>query len=420
MTTRNSRALAPFSVRSFRFQWSADLATSWAFEIEMLILGWYVLMESGSVFMLVLYGALQYIGALVSPYVGVLGDRYGYKTLFLSMRLVFVLLSVVLLVLAMADFLSPTLVILLSMITGALKPSDIMIRFTLIAQALKPAQLVGALGISRVTVDSARMAGAIAGVSVFTLFGMTGTYVLILALYLVSLTLSFGVVGRDAAALEAKTPASVLQDLRLGVQYVWKSQVLRGCFLLAFWVNVFAYPLVLGLLPYVVSNVFLATETLLGILGAAYAFGSLLGSILISSNRVAVGAGRLMILGAMGWFGAGLLFAINDVVWVGVVLLVAIGAAQSLCVTPLAAVMLRATEPHYRGRVMGMRILAILGLPLGLLLSGPLIDGLGFAATASIYSILGVACAVSMTKVWRGSLWDKTCLANQSTDTPTR
>ena len=419
MTKNNTQALAPFSVRSFRFQWPADLAASWAFEIEMLILGWYVLVESESVFLLVLYGALQYIGALASPYVGVLGDRYGYKTLFVSMRLVFVLLSMVLLGLALADLLNPILVILLSVISGALKPSDIMIRFTLIAQALKPSQLVGALGISRVTVDSARLAGAIAGVGVFTLFGMAGTYVLILAMYVVSLVLSLGVVGRDAATISAKTPASVMQDLRLGVKYVWNNQVLRGCFLLAFWVNVFAYPLVLGLLPYVVNNVFMATEALLGVLGASYAFGSLLGSLLISSNRVAMGAGRLMILGAIGWFGMGALFAVNNVVAIGVASLVAIGAAQSLCVTPLAGVMLRATEPHYRGRVMGMRILAILGLPLGLLLSGPLIDWVGFAWTVGLYSVLGLICATSMIWVWRDSLWARSCAANQSTKTVT-
>ena len=51
-------ALAPFSVRSYRYQWPADLAASWAFEMEVLILGWFVLVESGSVFLLVVYGSL--------------------------------------------------------------------------------------------------------------------------------------------------------------------------------------------------------------------------------------------------------------------------------------------------------------------------------------------------------------------------
>src|ERR1700752_2203849 len=41
--------LSPFAIRSFRFQWPADLATSWAFEMETIILGWYVLVETQSV-----------------------------------------------------------------------------------------------------------------------------------------------------------------------------------------------------------------------------------------------------------------------------------------------------------------------------------------------------------------------------------
>ena len=49
--------MAPFQVRSFRFQWPADLLTSWAFEMETLIIGWYVLVETGSVLLLTLVGA---------------------------------------------------------------------------------------------------------------------------------------------------------------------------------------------------------------------------------------------------------------------------------------------------------------------------------------------------------------------------
>jgi hypothetical protein len=46
-------ALAPFQIRSFRFQWPADLLASWAFEMEGVILGWFVLVSTGSVLALV-------------------------------------------------------------------------------------------------------------------------------------------------------------------------------------------------------------------------------------------------------------------------------------------------------------------------------------------------------------------------------
>ena len=70
---------AAFRVRSFRFQWPADLATSWALEMEAIILGWYVLVETQSVFMLTVFASLLYLGTLLSPMFGVAGDRIGQR-----------------------------------------------------------------------------------------------------------------------------------------------------------------------------------------------------------------------------------------------------------------------------------------------------------------------------------------------------
>src|ERR1700694_2994613 len=79
-------ALAPFRIRNYRFQWPADLLTSWAFEMETLVLGWYVLVETNSVVMLTLFGALLYVGTLIAPIVGVWSDRIGHRTMLSSMR----------------------------------------------------------------------------------------------------------------------------------------------------------------------------------------------------------------------------------------------------------------------------------------------------------------------------------------------
>jgi hypothetical protein len=69
--------LAAFRVRSFRFQFPADLLTSLAFEMETVILSWYVIAQTGSVLLLTAYGSLLYVGTLLSPICGVLGDRLG-------------------------------------------------------------------------------------------------------------------------------------------------------------------------------------------------------------------------------------------------------------------------------------------------------------------------------------------------------
>src|SRR5438105_15904114 len=84
--TPSPSTFAPFRIRSFRFQWPADLATSWAFEMETLILGWYVLVETQSVLMLTLFASLQYIGTLLAPMFGVVGDRVGHSTILCTAR----------------------------------------------------------------------------------------------------------------------------------------------------------------------------------------------------------------------------------------------------------------------------------------------------------------------------------------------
>src|SRR3982074_1746995 len=81
-----STMLAPFSVRSFRFQFPADMATSWGIEMENLVLGWYILVETGSVLALTMFWALLYLGTLLAPVFGMAGDRIGHRTILCAMR----------------------------------------------------------------------------------------------------------------------------------------------------------------------------------------------------------------------------------------------------------------------------------------------------------------------------------------------
>ena len=98
---------AAFRVKSFRFQWPADLLTSWAFEMETLTLGWYVMTQTGSVLMLTVFGSLQFLGTLAAPGFGVLADRLGAGAMLAAMRASYAALATVLMALAMADLVTP-------------------------------------------------------------------------------------------------------------------------------------------------------------------------------------------------------------------------------------------------------------------------------------------------------------------------
>ena len=116
-------ALAPFRIRSYRFQWPADLLTSCAFEMETLILGWYVLVETSSVIMLTIFGAMYYGGTLIAPMLGVASDRIGHLTLLSGMRVIYAAVAATLTALAFAGLITPLLACCIAAITGLVRPS---------------------------------------------------------------------------------------------------------------------------------------------------------------------------------------------------------------------------------------------------------------------------------------------------------
>jgi len=62
--------------------------------------------------------------------------------------------------------------------------------------------------------------------------------------------------------------------------------------------------------------------------------------------------------------------------------------------------------------VMGLRMMAIYGLPLGLVLAGTLIDHVGFVTAISLQATVGVAFTLAIGLRWRSALWPREAPAN--------
>jgi hypothetical protein len=78
----------------------------------------------------------------------------------------------------------------------------------------------------------------------------------------------------------------------------------------------------------------------------------------------------------------------------------------------MAAILLRNADEKLRGRVMGIRMLAIYGNLPGLLISGPLISQFGYPLTATLYCATGLAFTLLITMRWRAHLWQLGAPAN--------
>lgn len=405
-----STMLAPFQVRSFRFQFPADLATSWGIEMENLVLGWYILVETGSVLLLSLFWALQYLGTLLAPVFGMAGDRIGHRAILCTMRIIYVGLAATMTVLATSGALRPLHVFLIATASGLLRPSDQTMRNALIAETIPLNGLMPAMGISRTTQDSARIAGSLVGAGLFAAFGMGVVYLVISAFYVAGFLLTLGVGGRRYQRENVNPP--LWRDLVDGLAYVWDTPVSLAAIWLALLVNLTAFPLTGGLLPYVAREIYHIDQTGLGTLVASFALGSLVGSIGVSFAGRALRPARMMVVFALAWYACLLAFAEMPAPVSGRVALVLAGMAQALSLVPMSVLLLHSAGERYRGRVMGVRTLAIYGVPPGLLMAGLLIDRIGFTATVSLYCVVGSILTALIALRWREALWPLTAPAN--------
>lgn len=402
--------LAPFRVRSFRFQWPADLCTSWAFEMETLILGWYVLVETQSVLMLTIYASMQHLGTLLSPMFGVVGDRIGQRKLLSAMRGFYALLAATIMGLALTQLINPYLVLGVAALMGMVRPSDIGMRTALVGETVPQAQLMGAMSVQRTTQDSARIAGALTGAGVMASLGMGPAYVAVTCLYLASCLLTLQTGADRAGARAHKEPAaqSSLRDLKEGVVYVATTPYLLATMILAFLLNMTAFPLISSLQPYVAKEVYGADQQTLGYMSACAGLGAVAGSIAITRFGSLFDPSRLMIYASIGWYLVLLVYSQIVTASAGMVVLFFAGLAQSIAIVSMATVLLRTSDQKFRGRIMGVRMLAIYSNMPGILAAGYLLPRYGFAMVATAYCVFGIVMTLAIVMYWRSALWRET------------
>ena len=104
----------------------------------------------------------------------------------------------------------------------------------------------------------------------------------------------------------------------------------------------------------------------------------------------------------------------------GIAVLVVTGVVQSVAMISLAASLLSGADDRFRGRVMGVRMLAVYGLPIGLMASGALVDRIGFAGTVTLYSVIGLGFTIAIGARWRASVWHAHDLAGPPSTQPVR
>ena len=385
-------ALQPFRIRSFRFQWPADLLASWAFEMEGIILGWFVLISTGSVLLLALFGSLQFLGTLISPLYGMAGDRIGNRALLCLMRGTYLLVALVLMALFLTGNATPVAVFALSTIIGLVRPSDITMRNLLVGETMPAELLMRAMGISRTTADSARVVGALSGAGLVAALGSGWAYAAVCVVYAVSFALTFNVGTARLRVLSegAAAGSSVLRMLKEGFAYVGEHEAIKMVLILALAPLILAQPYT-SLLPVFAKDVLDIGSQGLGILFAAPGVGAVLGAVVVATFSHMEGRGKFLLGGAAA-FGLSILgLAFSPTLWMALPLLAVSGFANTSYNALANSFLQMAAPPNMRGRVVSIYLLNRGLAPLGTLMAGALAT---WFDTRIALALMGGSCAL--------------------------
>jgi predicted MFS family arabinose efflux permease len=142
---------------------------------------------------------------------------------------------------------------------------------------------------------------------------MVWAYVTIEVFYMAGLCLTRAIApGRSWVRPPDNSRPAFLREMTNGRRYVWVTPWLLAAMCLAFVVNLTAFPMTIGLLPYVTRELYRTDQTGIGTLVASFSLGALLGSLAIGAAGRALRPARMMIIFAIAWYAAVLVFVLHQ------------------------------------------------------------------------------------------------------------
>lgn len=341
---------ASFAEPAFRTAWLGAVLFGLGVWMERLAIGWFVLNETGSVFLAALSFAVRTIpNLLLGPIAGAVSDRWPRARLLVATSAVRMVTAMLMSITVFVDIATVPILIALVTISGATNAFQITALQPLQADIVGPERLGNAISLTSFGQRSIGVAGALSGGLLIGWLGPAPT-LLIGAVPLALAALLFSRVRQAAVRPrhDARFAAQVIEGLRLMVNTPMV-RLLLGMMIL---VEIFGFSY-MSLLPAVADFVLGVGPQGLGVLTAGTAVGSMLGTLFLvfAADRLRRG---LMLLGVFAMFGV-LLVALGNstLFWVSVAAVGGIGAAAAM-VDALEWIMLQESVPDaMRGRVVG-------------------------------------------------------------------
>lgn len=360
--------------------------------MEAVVLAWFVLTLTDSPFLVGLISAARMSLNFLALFAGAIADRLPRQRLLATVEFIMASLGLLMLVLILADLLEVWHIFTIAVVGGMVRIFQMPSAQSLVADTLPQDRIGNGAAFSTVGMNLAMLIGPLLGGVLFKVYGAQGAYTAIGALYCLSgLFALFIRVARNTASPGRE---SVLRAMIEGLKYVKGEQVLWATLLLAVIIEFNGWTFHTSLMPIFAREILNTDSAGLGLLLFAFGVGALTGSLGLALVRNLRQVGKLMIGAVVLWHLSILVFSRSDSLYLSMAILVVTGAAFASTQVFILSALLRTTQSEYRGRIMGLRSLAIYAFALGSMTSGAMAGLWGAPWAANIVGVLGIALVV--------------------------
>jgi MFS family permease len=321
LTPHITRALAHRNYRLFFSGQSISLMGTW---ITRIATSWLVYRLTGSAFLLGIVGFCGQIPTLIlSPFAGVLVDRWDRHRMLVWTQLLSALQSLALAVLAFSHTITVTWILVLQVVQGLINSFDTPARQSFVVQMVDdPADLPNAIALNSTMVNGSRIIGPSIGGIIIAVAGEGWCFMIDAISYAAVI---WSLLAMRVPRTERRVGGDLLEELRTGFRYVSGFAPVRTALLLLALVAAMGMPYTV-LMPVVASRTLHGGAHTLGFLMTASGLGAVIGALYMASRRTVLGLGRVMVVSTLT-FGVGLVgFGLTRSLWLALVLLPVVGA----------------------------------------------------------------------------------------------
>jgi MFS family permease len=381
--------LASFRYRNFSLVWSAALLSSTGSYLQTLTVPVVVYQITGSGFWLGVAGFLAFFPMVfVAPLAGSLADRFNRKSMLLVVAAVQFVVTMVLWTVWVAGQHQLGVILLLlaaaSICGGFQAPT-----FQAFVSELVPRRhLLNAVTLTSAQFNAARAFGPALGGLILATLGPSWCFLLNALTFLVQgLTLLFVHLAPRVRAVLAGRPR-VITDMMGAIRYVRTERGILGCLFLVFAVGMLGGPIA-QLLVVFTKDIFGVSDAAYGLLAACLGTGAILAIPLIAGPATHFPRSLLITTAAFTLGTCVILLGISPNIWVAGVALLFYGAAYFGMGSGLQTIIQMQVSESMRGKAMALYVMVLtVGMPVGTLLEGWLVDVFGVQATVTGSGIL--------------------------------